>query len=56
MSAMIHAVIAKDEGGTILQVISCFSEQQVPIAKKNILREFPKAKITIKQTPHEHHE
>lgn len=56
MSSMIHAVIAKDDAGKILHVITCFSEGQIPIAKRNILKEFPKARIKVKNSPHEHHE
>ncbi len=56
MSSMIHAVIAKDEAGKILHVITCFSEGQIPIAKKNILNEFPKARINVKNSPHDHQE
>lgn len=56
MTAMIHAVIARDKDKKILQVISCFSEQQIPIAKRSILAEYPEARITIQQSPHEPHD
>lgn len=56
MSAMLHSVIAKDAEKNILQVITCFSEAQIPIAKKNILKDFPGARISIQNSPHEHHE
>lgn len=56
MSSLIHAVIARDENKNILQVIACFSERQVEIAKKFIKADWPKARIEVKSTPHEEHD
>lgn len=55
MSALIYSVIARDEAKEILQLIACFSERQVEIAKKNLKAEWPKAKIEVKTSPHEPH-
>jgi hypothetical protein len=54
VSSMIHSVVASDNNNNILQVIACFSEQQVVVAKRNILKEFPKAHINVRITPDDH--
>lgn len=56
MSALIHAVVAHGANNEVLHVIACFSEQQVRIAKKNILEEYPKASIKVKTSPADHQE
>ena len=48
--SMMHTVIAKNEKKEILQVIATFSDQQVPIAIKNIRAEYPDAIITVKSS------
>lgn len=45
---MIHSVIARDKKKNILQIITCFSERQVPIARRFIEKDFPGAIITVK--------
>lgn len=48
--SMMHTVIAKNGKDEILQVIATFSDQQVPIAMKNIKADYPDAVITVKST------
>lgn len=55
MSALIYSVIARDEAKEILQLIACFSERQVEIAKKSLKAEWPKSRIEVKTSPHEPH-
>lgn len=55
MSALIYSVIARDEAKQILQLIACFSERQVEVAKKSLKAEWPKSKIEVKTSPHEPH-
>lgn len=45
---MIHTVIACGPNKEVLQVICCFSERQIPIAKREIEKQFPGSKITVK--------
>jgi hypothetical protein len=44
---MTHSVIAKDKTQKIIQVITCFSKEQIPIAKRQIISSFPDTKLSF---------
>jgi hypothetical protein len=44
---MIHTVVARDLEDNVLNVIPCFDERQVPIAKRKIKQDYPSAVISV---------
>lgn len=56
MTTMTHSVIARDEGNNILAIITCFNENQIPIAKRSIEKDYPHCKFTIKSSPEDYNQ
>lgn len=48
---MTHSVIARDVNDKIVQIITCFNEKQIPIAKSSIEKDYPGCVFSIKSSP-----